>query len=107
MQRVAVARALSQRPLLLLADEPTGNLDSASGLVVQQLLLDAARVSGCALIVITHDVAVAERADRVLEFSDGKVVSDRTSVQRSSNSFAKARDPEPAQPVEGKPQCAI
>jgi putative ABC transport system ATP-binding protein len=107
MQRVAVARALSQRPLLLLADEPTGNLDSASGLVVQQLLLDAARISGCALIVITHDIAVAERADRVLEFSDGKVVSDRSSVQRSSNAFAKTRDLEPVQPVEGKPQCAI
>jgi len=107
MQRVAVARALSQRPLLLLADEPTGNLDSSSGQVVLQMLLDAARVSGCALIIITHDAGAARRADRVLEFRDGKVESDSATGSFASDAFAKARDREAAQPVEGKTQCVI
>jgi putative ABC transport system ATP-binding protein len=107
MQRVAVARALSQRPLLLLADEPTGNLDSASGAIVQEMLLDAARSSGCALIIITHDVAAARRADRVLDFKDGNVVSDTASSPRTRDATTSVQGLPPARTTEGESECAI
>jgi putative ABC transport system ATP-binding protein len=82
MQRVAVARALGPRPAVLLADEPTGNLDSASGEAVLGMLLDAASQHSCAVVLITHDPRAARRADRIIEFKDGKIVSDST--QRAS-----------------------
>jgi putative ABC transport system ATP-binding protein len=77
MQRVAVARALGPRPAVLLADEPTGNLDSAATVVVLDLLRSAARENGCGLIIVTHDPRAAEAADRLLEFKDGKLVRER------------------------------
>jgi putative ABC transport system ATP-binding protein len=77
MQRVAVARALSTRPAVILADEPTGNLDSSSGTAVLGLLRDAARDYGCALCMVTHDPRAAAAADRVIQYKDGKIVSDR------------------------------
>ncbi len=77
MQRVAVARALAPRPPVLLADEPTGNLDSQSGTDVLNLLRSAAREYGCAIILVTHDPRAAAVTDRVLEFSDGKLVGER------------------------------
>ncbi|HZQ83794.1 MAG TPA: ABC transporter ATP-binding protein [Acidimicrobiales bacterium] len=75
-QRVAIARALVTRPRLLLADEPTGNLDSASGAE----LLDVVRglhAQGLTVLLITHDPRVASAADRVIEMTDGYVLSDR------------------------------
>ena len=75
MQRVAIARALAIRPKVILADEPTGNLDSASGAEVLKLLRGAT-ADGCALVMVTHDPKAAAVADRVLEFRDGLVVSD-------------------------------
>jgi putative ABC transport system ATP-binding protein len=73
MQRVAIARALSARPAVLLADEPTGNLDSKAGVEVLALLKAAARDTGCAIFMVTHDPRAAAVTDRVLEFRDGKL----------------------------------
>jgi putative ABC transport system ATP-binding protein len=81
MQRVALARALSSRPVLILADEPTGNLDSEAGAGVLALLKSAAREQRCAIIMVTHDPRAAAVADRVLEFGDGKLVGERFQPQ--------------------------
>ncbi len=72
-QRVAIARALVGRPTLVLADEPTGNLDSRTGLAVTALLLDAAREGGAAVVMVTHDPTVAAQADRVVEMHSGRL----------------------------------
>lgn len=77
MQRVAVARALGGRPRVILADEPTGNLDSSAGAGVLELLRGATRDAGCAVVMVTHDPRAAAVADRVLEFADGRLVSER------------------------------
>ena len=77
MQRVAVARALGGRPRVILADEPTGNLDSSAGAGVLELLRGATRDAGCAVVMVTHDPRAAAVADRVLEFKDGLLVSER------------------------------
>ena len=77
-QRVALARALSNDPVLLLADEPTGNLDSANAEMVLDLFAALRRDRGLALLVITHSADVAERADHVVRMKDGRVVEDRT-----------------------------
>ena len=80
-QRVAVARAFVGRPKLLLADEPTGNLDGTTGKQVMDLLFELARADATTLILITHDMVLAERCDRILRIADGIVVSDeRTAV---------------------------
>jgi putative ABC transport system ATP-binding protein len=76
MQRVAVARALVARPVILLADEPTGNLDSSGGAAVLELLKAAPREQGCALVMVTHDLKAANTADRVVEYGDGKLVGE-------------------------------
>jgi putative ABC transport system ATP-binding protein len=75
-QRVAVARAICRRPPLLLADEPTGNLDSATGNQIIELLLALHRALGSTLVLVTHDPALAARADRVVTLRDGAVLSD-------------------------------
>ena len=75
-QRVAVARAFVTRPKLLLADEPTGNLDGTTGKQVMDLLFELARADGTTLILITHDMALAGRCDRILRIADGLLVGD-------------------------------
>ncbi len=75
-QRVAVARAFAPRPALLLADEPTGNLDHETGERVLQLLLDMREKHGTTLVLVTHDQAIADRADRQIHLFDGRVVRD-------------------------------
>jgi putative ABC transport system ATP-binding protein len=75
-QRVAIARALSNDPPILLADEPTGNLDLANGQHVMDLLLDIRRTRGATLMLATHDAALAERADARLRLRGGHVEAD-------------------------------
>jgi len=77
-QRVAVARAFANQPTLLLADEPTGNLDSATGQQVIDLLLRLNRDQGSTLVLVTHDPALAAHADRVVTLCDGRIVSDES-----------------------------
>ncbi len=77
-QRVAIARALAHDPLLILADEPTGNLDEDTGESVLSLLLELTRDAGKTLFMATHAPDVARQADRVLHLEHGKLVSDRT-----------------------------
>ncbi|MEI9983370.1 MAG: ABC transporter ATP-binding protein [Aliidongia sp.] len=79
-QRVALARAFAAEPDLLLADEPTGNLDLATGRVVMELLFDLQARLGTTLVLITHDPGLAERCGRVIELADGRVVGDRRTV---------------------------
>ncbi len=74
-QRVALARALAPRPQLLFADEPTGNLDAANAAHVAELMFDLAAETKAALVLVTHDEALAKRADRVVRLRDGKVAS--------------------------------
>ncbi|RYX81406.1 ABC transporter ATP-binding protein [bacterium] len=73
MQRVAVARSLANKPLLLLADEPTGNLDSNTGRDILNLLREAVREQGVTLVLVTHDPDVAAHADRIVHMRDGKI----------------------------------
>jgi len=75
-QRVAIARALIARPAVLFADEPTGNLDSAAGTAVLDLLREAVVVDGQTIVMVTHDVRAAATADRVLFLADGRVSGD-------------------------------
>ena len=75
-QRVAVARAIARRPPLLLADEPTGNLDSATGRQIIDLLVDLRDTLQSTLVLVTHDPALAARADRIVTLRDGRVASD-------------------------------
>jgi putative ABC transport system ATP-binding protein len=72
-QRVALARAVVTAPRLILADEPTGNLDSATGRIIVDLLRDIAHSASIGIVVATHDAAIAGEADRVVEIADGRV----------------------------------
>jgi putative ABC transport system ATP-binding protein len=72
-QRIAICRALINEPAIVFADEPTGNLDTASGQAVLQLMLDLQRERGAALVMVTHSAAIAARADRVITLVDGRI----------------------------------
>lgn len=74
-QRTAVARALVSRPKIVFADEPTGNLDEQNANQVMQLLLGLRQKTGSALVVVTHDSALADMADRVITMHDGRIIS--------------------------------
>jgi putative ABC transport system ATP-binding protein len=75
-QRVAIARALARSPRVVLADEPTGNLDTASGAMVMDLLARLHRELRITLVLVTHDEWIAERADRILRLADGRLAED-------------------------------
>jgi putative ABC transport system ATP-binding protein len=79
-QRVAIARALAPRPLLVFADEPTGNLDAATGAAIIDLLFARRAEAGATLVIITHDPDLARRCERVITLADGYIASDSASA---------------------------
>jgi ABC-type lipoprotein export system ATPase subunit len=80
-QRVAIARALANQPRLVLADEPTGALDSATSAEVLKRLVGLQREQGLTVVIVTHDPGVAAQCDRVVRFADGRIVEDRRQHQ--------------------------
>jgi putative ABC transport system ATP-binding protein len=79
-QRVAIARAFASRPKVLFADEPTGNLDTATGARIIDLLFGLNAAYGTTLVLVTHDIRLADRCDRVIELDAGRVVANRASA---------------------------
>ena len=77
-----MARAFSNEPKILFADEPTGNLDEETGQYVEQLLFDLNRASGTTLVLVTHDLTLAEKTQRIIQIKGGQLAEDRT-VERS------------------------
>jgi ABC-type lipoprotein export system ATPase subunit len=75
-QRVAIARSLANEPSLLLADEPTGNLDSENAHAILDLIIRLQQEQGRTMVLVTHDPTIAERAQRILRMKDGRIVSD-------------------------------
>lgn len=84
-QRVAIARALSTRPTLILADEPTGNLDLSTGAHVMDLLFALKERTGATLLLITHDHELATRCDRTVSVADGRIVDDGVEARASAS----------------------
>ncbi len=76
-QRVAIARALVHEPQWLLADEPTGNLDTETGEIIFRILKSLNVEKGCGVIFVTHDADIAKKADRMIEMKDGQIISDQ------------------------------
>jgi ABC-type lipoprotein export system ATPase subunit len=93
MQRAAIARALVSHPALILADEPTGNLDSATGEGILELLISRVRETGAALLMVTHDTGAASRADRVLALRDGRVSSMRAAGRSPATARRRTKSP--------------
>ena len=81
-QRVAIARAIAKNPEVLLCDEPTGALDSATGIKVLEALTEVNRTVGATTLVITHNAAIRDIADRVLRFADGRIVEDTVNATK-------------------------
>ena len=81
-QRVGLARAIAARPALIFGDEPTGNLDEATGESVIELLFGRLEETGATLILITHDAALARRCDRIIEMKDGHIIADHAVVAK-------------------------
>jgi putative ABC transport system ATP-binding protein len=83
-QRVAIARALVARPALIFGDEPTGNLDAATGDTIVELLFGRLAETGATLVLITHDADLARRCDRVITMRDGLIVDDRKTLHQAA-----------------------
>ena len=98
LQRASVARALVHEPALVLADEPTGNLDSRSATQVVELLASLVRRHGATLLMVTHSRDAAAAADRVVTLSDGRVVGDTLASDARTQPSPPARAPERVQP---------
>jgi putative ABC transport system ATP-binding protein len=83
-QRVAIARSLANGPSVLLADEPTGNLDSENARLILELLVRLHDEQNMTLLLVTHDMSIAGRASRTVEMKDGRVVSDQRNNAKGS-----------------------
>ena len=94
-QRVAIARALVNEPELLLADEPTGNLDSRTSVEIMEILQRLNRDRGITVLLVTHEADIAEYAERVVRFKDGRVVQDSAVARRRDASRERAALPPP------------
>jgi putative ABC transport system ATP-binding protein len=79
-QRVAIARSLANSPSVLLADEPTGNLDSENARIILELIIRIHREQKMTLVLVTHDMSIARLASRTIQMKDGRIVSDRESI---------------------------
>jgi putative ABC transport system ATP-binding protein len=90
-QRVAVARSLVNKPALILADEPTGNLDSRTSIEVMEIFQRLNRELGITLVLVTHEPDIAEYADRVIVFKDGKIKSDHQ-VEKKRNAAEELKN---------------
>jgi len=88
-QRVAIARALAPSPKLLVADEPTGNLDGKTGEQIADLLFAEQKQRGTTLLFVTHDMALAKRCDRILQVSSGRIEGNAVSVKRTTAKAAE------------------
>ena len=86
-QRVCIARALVNNPKVIFADEPTGNLDSATGAKIEELLFNLNSEKGITLIVVTHDEELAEKCGRQIRIADGKIVTDGKGIAKHDPSF--------------------
>ena len=84
-QRVAIARSLANEPSLLLADEPTGNLDSENAHAILNLIIRLQQEQGRTMVLVTHDPSIAERAGRILRMKDGQIVSDQTAASKEAH----------------------
>jgi putative ABC transport system ATP-binding protein len=83
-QRVAIARSLANGPSVLLADEPTGNLDSENAELILDLIIQLHRENNMTLVLVTHDLSIAERASRTIQMKDGRIVKDETRSTKSA-----------------------
>lgn len=97
-QRVAIARALANHPRIVLADEPTGDLDTQTGFEVVQLLHNMAKQDGSSVVVVTHDSVVAERADRLVEMRDGRITEKVHESLAGPRHTIRAVEPLPPEP---------
>jgi putative ABC transport system ATP-binding protein len=97
-QRVAIARALANRPRILLADEPTGDLDTKTGSEVVQIMYSMAKQERAAVVVVTHDPIIAERADRLLEMRDGRISENLRDSDSAEKHVIRAVEPMPPEP---------
>lgn len=97
-QRVAIARALANHPRIVLADEPTGDLDTQTGSEVVQLMNSMAKQEGSSVVVVTHDPVVADRADRLIEMRDGRITEKARETLGGPKRTIRAVDPLPPEP---------
>ena len=88
-QRLAIARAIVGRPQILFADEPTGNLDSATSKVIEDLLFNYCKENNATLIIVTHDEDLAQKCQRVIHIKDGKIESDSTAEKSTAKTRSK------------------
>lgn len=86
-QRVAIARAFINKPKILFADEPTGNLDAETGSTIEKLLFDLNEASGTTLVLVTHDLTLAERCQRIIRLKKGRLFDDRTLAEATVETF--------------------
>ena len=86
-QRIAIARSLIMNPALVLADEPTGNLDTKSADNIFNLMRDVSQTNGTTFLIVTHDPRLAKRCDRIIELVDGRIDSDKPNIATSSDNM--------------------